>query len=269
MQVFRQLNFWQWLYSFGQQPLDLLLLDALKVAFVYQKDNHQSSLDGQAYTWTFETLRLDLPIGADAALCCLLALDANQHFEETLYLKYLGQYYILGWFDSHQHSLVFRYKEFKTLMHRLSQSLDPVLYSAYYLLLIRYVTLTEESQGIALMEEAPKAFSNLLHLSTPPTVVLTEDKHYGQAIPFTNQVFLFKKIHTPNAPLYLHINEGLTWQAQPNGRYHLQGFANYSMRTARFDAQPLRSIDPYDVKAELDHYCFPYQWWENSLSGSF
>jgi len=103
MTIFKNIEFWNWLYSSGNKPLPENLFKLLKTEFVYKNKEITSELEGVKHHRNFETVLVNIPITNVYSICSLLQLNKNAEFEENLYLKYKNQYYGLGWIDYHNH----------------------------------------------------------------------------------------------------------------------------------------------------------------------
>lgn len=266
MKSLEKIEFWNWLYSFGEKPLTEDIFELLKSDFVYKKEQKQSEYEGESYNWDFETLLIDLPINRDYSLCSLFQLsEKSSEYEETLYLKDKDKHYVLGWFDSHNHERVFRFKEFYGLVEFLENILTNTNeYSFYFLFLARYVALTNEKEAVKLMTDAAFSYSRLFD-TIEPSFEITKIEPYNNKISGTDLVIKLKKIKTQNAPLHYTINEGVSWRKQKDNVFHLDGFAAHSMRSEYFDKGLERSIDIYDFTTDLCEYKFPYDLWNNLM----
>ena len=74
MKSLEKIEFWNWLYSFGEKPLTEDIFELLKSDFVYKKEQKQYEYEGESHNWDFETLLIDLPINRDYSLCSLFIL---------------------------------------------------------------------------------------------------------------------------------------------------------------------------------------------------
>ncbi len=264
MKSLEKIEFWNWLYSSGEIPLAEDTFELLKSDFIYKIEQKQYEYEGESYKWNFETLMIDFPINGHYSLCSLFQLnEKSSEFQENLYLKYKNEYYVLGWFDCHNHEMVFRFKEFYKLLQLLKNTLtNKDEYSFYFLFLARYVVLTSQEEAVKLMTDATLAYSRLFD-SIEPNFEITKIEPYNNKISGTDWVMKLKKIK--NAHLHYTINEGVSWRKQKNNVFHLDGFAAYSMRSEHFDKGLEKPIDIYNINADLCEYKFPYDLWDNLI----
>ncbi|BDS11060.1 hypothetical protein [Aureispira anguillae] len=266
MKSLKKIAFWDWLYSLGQQPLTEEVYGMLKTDFVYHKAKKQSKYEGELHEWDFETLLIELPIHNDYCFCLFFHLNKKAEFEENLYLKYKGEFYIIGWFDCHNHEMVFQFEEFYSLMQSVkSNPKDDDQYNVYFLLLARYVTLIHEKNAAKLMTDAISAYSKLLNSKKETNFDIAKIEPYGNKIFGTDWMMKLKKIKALTMPLHFTINEGVSWKLQKNNRYHLYGFAAHSMRNAHFDKGLKKPIDIYEVTTDSSTYKFPYELWNDLM----
>ncbi|GAB1858359.1 hypothetical protein MHTCC0001_31960 [Flavobacteriaceae bacterium MHTCC 0001] len=268
--IFTQKSFWEWLYS--KKPITDALLDQIKTTFDYHEKEHISELEGKPYSWMFRSLCIDFPLSSDYSITSqflLSSYDQTGDFDEVLYLKHKEKYYVLGWIDCHHHSNVFRHEEFDNLVQYVFQSdTTEILKYTTHLFLARYVGLTEEKNGITLIENVIISYKKLFDITYDLKYNIKKMQPYNQPIlpeHHTGMVMKFKNVNVENHPIGYGINEGATWRKKENGNYHLEGFAANSTRCTFLEDKSRASIDIYDVDASLDGYRFPYGLWDDLM----
>ena len=263
--IYKDIVFWEWLYSFGQKLVTEEVFSQLKTDFIYSNKKMESEFEGKPFQWNFETALINFKIDKNVSLCALLHLDGVSYFEENLYLKYKDDYYVLGWFDAHSHNMVFKFSEFYSVITTIKNSATLSEYCSSFLFLARYVTLTNEKEAITLAKEAFTCFSKLLDSEEAFECRVTKKEPYNAIITDTNLVMKLKTIKALNSPLQYVINEGITWENERDTIDYLIGFGAHSIRSKQYKNGNKTPIDIYDVKQGSSDYKFPYQLWNDVI----
>lgn len=265
--LFRQQEFWNWLYSLGEVVVANEFWQLLHKEGQYQTADVRNQETGELYDWKSETLQFDFPITATYGLTSLLLLHGKCSFEEILYLRVQEKYYRIGWFDCHNHEMVFRQAEFEQLLHFIEQQASSSIPStAYVLYLARFCPLLTTQQATQLMKKAIIAYSQLCAIESPFLYAIKKEELYTRKTEHGLEEIIHHphRIEADGCPLNFIINEDLQWIKQEQGRYHLEGKAAHTLRSAVYDDFPVLVMQLYDEET-TGHSSFPYQHWHALL----
>lgn len=266
MKVSKKVEFWDWLYSSGNQSLNKEVFDLLKTDFVYKNKEIESELNGEKNKWNFESVLIDIPINKGYSICSLLQLNGKDEFQENLYLKKNDDYYCLGWIDCHSYEMVFRFVEFYQLMDFLKNSLpEKSQCNTYFLFLARFVALTNEKSANQLIKDAIKCYSDLLDINKNILYKIFKSNDYGNTVYGTDWIIKTKNILTINHPLRFTIHENVFWEKSADNIYNLEGFGAHSIRNKHFNKGMEKPMDIYNVEIDLSEYKFPYDIWDHLM----
>ncbi len=267
--IFECPSFWDWLYTFGEAALSKEHWEVLSEQGQYRNQTIVSEIEGAPYQWNFETLQFDFPITNRYGFTSLLILGERLGFEEVLYLRVGELYYRIGWYDAHNHEMVFRQEEFWQLIEAVKQMAPSIGVDAraYLLYLARFVPLLEDKTAITWMEKILVAYKGLCMLDKTLTYEVHQEERYTRPIGINQSKMVYRphRIEAKECRLCFVIRTGLSWVKQPQGMYYLEGSGAYSIRTAIYDQGTPTPVDLYKVEESNDNYTFPVEDWQALL----
>ena len=269
MTIFERPSFWDWLYTFGETPLSKEDWQDLYEQGQYKNQAIVSEMEGGPYHWNFETLRFDFPITHLYGLTSVLVLNNRVGFEEILYLEVDGQFYRIGWYDAHNHEMVFREEEFWQLMAIVAQTVPSkeVDAKAYLLYLARFFPLLTTTMATVLMEKTLVAHGALCALEKSLSYQLKEEELYTRSIGENQKEFIYRphRIEANECCIRFVLNTQLNWVEQQQGSYYLEGTGAYSTRTAIYSQGISMPVDIYDTEDGNAYCTFPTEHWHALL----
>ncbi len=229
-------KFWKIFFDYENRTLDDELFNQLIDDFKYRCEKCVNEENGE---YVDESITINIAINNLYSFELEIQLYEKSFATEYLFLIHQGKKYTLGWIDCHAHPYVFSVEEFYNLMSTLQDNLN---YNYYFLLLSKYVTLTNEEEGKRLLNSCVEVYSEIVNDRQKINLEITEIKPYG--------LFKFKKIKDHNTPLNFIINEGINW-VNHNGYYKLEGTATHSLRIKTYDNDDVFKNFPYDLWKEI------------------
>ncbi len=228
-------KFWKIFFDYENRELDDELFNQLIDEFKYKNEKCFFDENGESFEYTDESITIDIAINDSYSFALEIELYRKSFATEYLYLIHKDKQYTLGWIDCHACPYVFIVEEFYKLMNTLQDNSN---YDYYFLLLSKYVTLTNEEEGIKLLNDSVEIYSKIVNDKNKINLEITQIKPYG--------LFKFKKIKDHNTPLNFMINEGIHW-VNHNDCYKLEGTATHSLRTENHDKDNESDSFPYDL----------------------
>lgn len=249
LNIFKQQDFWHWLFSFDKSEFPSAIFEQF-TAVCESKNGY---------------LEISFPVNTHFSLC----VRSNCEFEEEfLYLKVNNIYYILGWFDCHNHEDVFKFDEFYQLMKMIEKEQATILYQTSFLFLSRYVVLTNEEEAKNLMQSCLDILSTLCSSDEPTGYVITKHEWYGREV--LDMPFKFKYIENNLSSIKFTIKESFVWDSVKLGKNQLNcarfGFAIHSLRHTDTINDATEPFDFDNQNKGWDEYVFPHKIWHQLLN---
>lgn len=271
MDLFEDKDFWNWLYSLGQVPLSPKKMHYLKEQFDYKKTVHEAIFQGEKSSFELETISFSFQLSPNYSLVSMLHLSDTGLFEEFLYLKKKEAYFILGWFDCHNHENSFTIDELELISRILKQHHSSKIAQVAFLYLARFVGLTNEEEAQQLMKKAWKAYANLCSIADSNHPKIKKLAPYNKVLFKDDQgkqwIIKRKQIESSLQFLSYTIHETAQWiQHARTGYWTLEGFAAHSIRDQQHPERLNSPINIEDPTVSIDHYNFPFVEWSQLLS---